>query len=273
MLLIVFLYAFSQNKDTEKLVNSDTGAKQTAELLSKTAKPTEIKSTQPQTNEFESTFEYSKFRVTTTLVSDQKPALDKGTLQNLKTGLFHVLGRNDPLPEHDDVTVNDITLDGIMLETADKQLIWLALDPEGKLILGAELAEEDYYKSAELFTELATRGENLEGLLMIDWAQTGGRHRPALLRHMHLGPDFGGARGPDKQMVGLRASNIRKGSFWDQLGIQQGDIITEFNNTPITSFAAWKTMNLNAGNDTDISIALLRKGEEIQFKSKTVEPN
>jgi len=120
--------------------------------------------------------------------------------------------------------------------------------------------------------ELAERGLPFEGLLMAQWRTGGLRERAHILKQGWLIPDYGGRRGPDKKMVGLRVKQVVPGSFWNQLGLEVNDLIEEMNETRIDSINAWRKVLEYAQNDTDVTVVVRRDNDILRMRTLTVPP-
>jgi S1-C subfamily serine protease len=87
-----------------------------------------------------------------------------------------------------------------------------------------------------------------------------------------LTPDFGGAVGPDKLMLGLRVREVTPASFWDQIGLRPGDLLTEMNGAAIDSLDAWKNVLQLAQTKQRLTVKVQRGTNELAFRTITVRP-
>jgi len=67
------------------------------------------------------------------------------------------------------------------------------------------------------------------------------------------------------KIAGFRIQSVKKGSVFDQLGLQKGDIIIEVNDKPIKTYKAAFDIYQNITKYTDIKIKILRNGMEKEF--------
>lgn len=107
---------------------------------------------------------------------------------------------------------------------------------------------------------------------MAQWRNVGLRDRPLLLQQAWLTPVYPQAEGPGDTMAGLRVQKLAQGSFWHQLGMQRGDLLTEVNGRPIDSMDAWQALMEVAQNDQAITIRLERAAKPMSFRTHTIRP-
>lgn len=67
------------------------------------------------------------------------------------------------------------------------------------------------------------------------------------------------------KISGFRIQSVKKGSVFDQLGLQKGDIIIEVNDKPIKTYKAAFDIYKNITKYTDLKIKILRNGMEKEF--------
>ena len=103
--------------------------------------------------------------------------------------------------------------------------------------------------------------------MMSQWRNTGLRGRPQLLQQGSLIPRI--VPGED-EIAGLRAGQILPGSFWDQMGLSEGDVIQEVNGAEIDSMMRWREFMDIAETAQEISLLLERGGRPIRFLIRTV---
>jgi len=159
--------------------------------------------------------------------SPDDPSLSRATIREELQLLFLVLGEGDALSGYENLSVVRIEPDRL-LDDAGRSVV-LVLDRSTPLVLRKrEPTREDLEVSMREMKALAERGLLREGSLMASWGRIGYRDNAALLSQGRLAP-YWGERGPDgklpKQMQGLEVIRFECGSFWDQLGLQVGDIM------------------------------------------------
>ena len=71
---------------------------------------------------------------------------------------------------------------------------------------------------------------------------------------------------------GLRVQALARGSFWQQLGLQPGDLLTAFNGRPLDSMVAWQHWLDVAQNERTVLITLEREAERLRYRTRTVQP-
>lgn len=77
--------------------------------------------------------------------------------------------------------------------------------------------------------------------------------------------------GPDGKPSGLAVFSLEPGDPLVQLGLEEGDIVTAVQGTPISSFASKLTVLLELARKPGVEITLLRKGAAKTFKYRWVD--
>ncbi|MBJ21064.1 MAG: hypothetical protein CL933_16780 [Deltaproteobacteria bacterium] len=184
------------------------------------------------------------------------------TLEDQAESLRYVLEPGDTLPGHPRVRVREISAESVLLAV-----------PEGEVRLG--LGGKDAYLGQRLragptrrgLADLAAQGDGKPGP-MAQWRNVGLRERPLLLQQGWLTPvvaEHGG-------LEGLRVRRLAAGSFWDQIGLQEGDLLVAANGRALDSLDAWKEFVRVAERETEVVVALHRNTRKLRFRTRTISP-
>ena len=151
-----------------------------------------------------------------------RPAI---TLDDIGTGLKHVVHKGESIPGYPNLTLYRITPSQAIFDNAtdSAEAVELLLDPRDRLSSRATVGDAIRHPSTNMLDE-ARLGEKYDGQMMMQWRNIGLRGRPKLLQQAWLTPDFGGVVGPDKSMLGLQVSQVMPAGFWDQIGLEDGDL-------------------------------------------------
>lgn len=189
------------------------------------------------------------------------------TIEDRRESLHHLLRVGDPLPSDPRFVLIRIESDGAILQAGREKLI-LRLDREGPP-LGQRLAEAGGLDEGVHLSllEHAKVGEGREGL-MAQWRNVGLRGRPQLLQQAWFNP----VHGPDGEMMGLKVRTRVEGSFWHQIGLEEGDLLTTFNGRSVDSTLAWRDVLAGAATELQIEIEVQRAGRKLGFRTETLGP-
>jgi type II secretory pathway component PulC len=214
-----------------------------------------------------------RFRLVSVRLSEALVGIPAVTVDDTDTGLKHVLQRGDSIPGYPEFKLLRISPNKAVFHNNAEPAIdfTLGLDARDRLTRRAAVAVTVQDSAATLFDE-ASLGEKYPGQMMMQWRNTGLRGRPQLLQQAWLTPDFGGAVGPDKSMLGLRVRQVTEASFWDQIGLEDGDLLREINGLTIGSLDAWKKAIRIAETDQEIRVILQRGDHELTFRTLTMRP-
>ena len=103
--------------------------------------------------------------------------------------------------------------------------------------------------------------------MMSQWRNMGLRGRPQLLQQGSLVPQVI----PGRDVIsGLRVGRILPGSFWDQMGLSEGDVIEQVNNKKMDSIMRWREFMNIAESAQEISLVVERGGEQIRLIIRTI---
>ncbi|MEH6580502.1 MAG: hypothetical protein V7754_01105 [Halioglobus sp.] len=214
-----------------------------------------------------------QFRLVSVRLSETLVGTSAVTLDDTHTGLKYVLQRGDSVPGYPDITLQRIEPSAAKFENQldSRESLSLSLDPDDRLSRREVVAEGGSQVHNTLVDE-ATLGERYPGEMMVQWRNIGLRGRAQLLQQAWLTPDFGRALGPDKKMLGLKVSQVTAASFWDQAGLQDGDLLKELNGFPINTLDAWKKAIRVAETEQELTVKLERGDHELIFRTHTVKP-
>ena len=182
--------------------------------------------------------------------------------------LRYVLRTGDTLPSHPDYALTRIDGDAAVVQAAGAETT-LRLE-SGAAPLGQRLPPAGHQFDKSLL-QLAREGSQREGM-MAQWRNVGLRDRAQLLQQAWLTADYAEPPGPAAPMTGLRVHKLIAGSFWQQLGLQEGDLLEKINGLPINSMDAWQQVIQIAQNDTHIMITVDRDTRKHSYLTETIRP-
>jgi len=225
--------------------------------------------TQPATKRRTEALEKPVLRVVSVRHSLEATRLPAATIEDRVESPRYVLEPGDTLPPYPAYRLVRIEEDRAVLESEGEEIV-LQLAPRGDP-LGQRLRPSERAKSA-IFRSLLSRAEQgaQHGGLMAQWRNVGLRGRPQLLQQAWLTPAH--SERTDGRMLGLRVRKLAEGSFWHQLGLQQGDLLTGVNGSPVDSLHAWQEAMQVARNDQSITVTLERSAEQLRFRTRTIRP-
>ncbi len=207
----------------------------------------------------------SRLRVVSTRLSLDSSLTPAATLEDREQSLRYVLELGDVLPDAPALRLTRVAAEAVVLSTSEGN-IELRLDAAGPALGRRELPSD-----AVSLMEVASQGEGREGW-MAQWRNVGLRDRPLLLQQASLTPDYAKAAGAGGEMLGLRVRRVARGSFWHQLGLEQGDRLTVVGDRSINSMDAWRHLIDVAQNEQVVTIALERDGRRFRFRTRTIPP-
>jgi type II secretion system protein C len=167
-------------------------------------------------------------RLLSTAVSDD-PASSVATIHDLARDLCHVLGNGDPIPEYENVSVAEIAPRRVWID-ADGRSIELRLSEAPPP--PAPLPDEDQLRTlARMPGRLDAANaqqweEHAAAVTAVLAGRLGERNREALYSQGNFAPAWDA---DGREMVGILVTWIAPGSFFDQLGLREGDVIEELN--------------------------------------------
>ncbi len=192
-------------------------------------------------------------------------------LEDRVESLRYVLCRRDSLPSDRRFQLTLIDRDTAVLSAGAVQST-LQLD-QAAAPLGERLprANTSGRCAEKTLLQLAQEGSEREGM-MTQWRNVGLRGRAQLLQQAWLSAEYLDAANAPQSMTGLRVRKLVAGSFWQQLGLQEGDLLTQINGVQVNSTAAWQQVMQIAENDLDITIAVDRAAHTYRYRTATIRP-
>jgi type II secretion system protein C len=163
-------------------------------------------------------------RLLATTVSAED-ARSRATIKDADIERRYVVRLGQALPDRDDVIVRSIELDRVVLDDRGKEVV-LPLDPDITLASALELPT--------LETVLAEMGDLkdtervVSGIAKLHLARVGARDLEALGTQAVFAPEPEEGGGPD-HIRGLRVIRVTGGSFYDQIGLEPGDLLLAVN--------------------------------------------
>jgi hypothetical protein len=146
----------------------------------------------------------------------------------------------------------------------------LRLHPSGEgLDPSTHLSNSIRRRASKSLFEHALQGAKRSGL-MAQWRNIGLRARPQLLQQAWLTPVYSNKTQAGSDMLGLRVQKLVRGSFWQQLGLAGGDLLTHVNDRPIDSMSAWQQVIQIAQTDQSITLTLERAAKQLRYQTQTI---
>jgi general secretion pathway protein C len=175
-----------------------------------------------------------------------------------------VVGVGETLPGHEDAVVTQIEAGRVRIDQAGRT-IELQIDPDARLSQSLKSPSiEDFL--AEHGGSPEALGEGLLGTLALS---IGARDRQSLYSQARFAPK----KDERGQMIGLWATEVKPGSFFDQLGLSRGDVILEVNGArPDTPEGNEKIVEL-LEKETELRLVIQGPEGPITLVSNTVRPD
>lgn len=207
--------------------------------------------------------------------SSDNASMSRATLQNVvnKPGIA-VMAEGDTFPDDEEIRLLSIERKGVLLDDHGQQR-YLELDQEERLVTPDPRTEEVDLDSERVLAEMeriAERGLNYEDFQAAIWKNIGRREQPFLLVQGRLSPAYGEGTWPDVPYLGLRVHSLMPGSFWDQLGLQVGDLILGIDGVRIDSDGAWSRAMPAFYENEFLSLYIQRGDEEFTLETSTIPP-
>ncbi len=195
------------------------------------------------------------------------PAHEAVAIEDRRESLRHVLRLGDPLPPAPRFILTHIEDDHATLHAGSEPLT-LRLEEDGPP-LDQRLPDQSSLSETRPVSLLRHAELGVaRGGLMAQWRNVGLRGRPQLLQQAWLTP----VHRSDGRMLGLRVRKLVEGSFWHQIGLEENDLLTNFNGLPVDSMVAWRGVLRAAQTDLQITTEVERAGETIRFRTRTIRP-
>lgn len=213
---------------------------------------------------------HDRYRLVAVRLPESLQGRPAATIDDLATGLKSVLQPGEHIPGHPQLTLHQVAADHASFRAVDGAAggLVLQLDRNDRLSRRGAAA-----KGAGTLLDEAKLGANYAGQMMTQWRNLGLRGRPQLLQQAWLTPDFGDVNDADKSMQGLRVRQVQPASFWHQIGLQDGDLLKEFNGLAIDGLDAWKAVLAMAESRQELRVRVQRYGNELVFHTLTVKPS
>jgi type II secretory pathway component PulC len=188
------------------------------------------------------------------------------TIEDRVESLRYVLEPGDTLPGIRYLRLVEVATDSATFETSSGRTT-MHLKREGPP-LNQRLRPVLSDGSQPALIDIARLGAQREGM-MAQWRNTGLRDRPLLLQQGQLVPVYG-AEG--EGMRGLRVRARVESSFWHQIGLAPGDLLTVVNGRAIDSMGDWRDLIEIAQEELDITLTLERDATLLTYQTRTIEP-
>ena len=208
----------------------------------------------------------AEVRVVAVRESPDDPSLVAVTIEDREESLRFVLSLGDTSAGESGYRLLRLSGRQAWLERDGASLV-LALEQEA-IPLDQRLRVERETAATFSLLEQARLGERREGL-MAQWRNVGLRGRSQLLQQAWLVPE----RAPGRDaMTGLRVRKLVENSFWQQLGLSEGDLLERVNGESMDSMARWRQLLRVAETQQEIAVVVRRDGRRLRFHTKTVPP-
>lgn len=163
-------------------------------------------------------------RLLATTVSDD-PQRSRATIKDIDLASRYVVHVEQALPKRDGVIVRSIEPERVLIDDHGRTVV-LPLDPDATLATALELP------TLETMVADIGDGNNQErlasGIMKLHLARIGARDLDALSSHAVFAPEPDEGRSND-EIKGLRVMRVTGGSFYDQIGLQAGDLLLSVN--------------------------------------------
>ena len=191
------------------------------------------------------------------------------TVDDRYTGLKYVLRKGQAIPHYPQYTLGAINRkSAIFLASGDGQRVSLELDDGASLDRTPRLPGS----TVPSLVDQVQLGAAYDDLMMAQWRNIGLRGRAQLLQQAWLTPEFEAVTALGRAMRGLKVRQLVPSSFWQQLGLEEGDLLQEINGLSIDSLDAWKAALELAGSRQELTVKLVRQGNELVYRASTVRP-
>lgn len=205
------------------------------------------------------------------------PAKSRATVIDVNTGARHVLAIGDNVDPYRNSRLREVR-PGSATFDHNGDLEGLELDRSMPRVTQEDL-RHSYVRQ---MTRFATRGELYDGLNAVQWMHRGERDRLALEHHANFAPYYEppteyrpiyphGADA-DRPMEGALVNNVLPNSFYDELGLQDGDIVQQINDVEFDSPEAFQGAFDELVSETSFEVTVIRDGETTTFDVDTMPP-
>jgi len=196
--------------------------------------------------------------------SPDLPGFAAATIADVGRSLRYVVVVGDLLGDGAGYRLERVAGDRVWLRRGS-DLVVLVLDPNSSPLAELRTIAKGSSEESSLLDH-AKLGKDRFGM-MSQWRNTGLRGRPQLLQQGSLVPQVI----PGRDVIGgLRVGRILPGSFWDQMGLSEGDVIEQVNNKKMDSIMRWREFMNIAESAQEISLVVERGGEQIRLIIRTI---
>ena len=209
-----------------------------------------------------------------TTVSNSLPERSRAHVHDRTSHTRYVLAMEQHIQGYDKLRLVEIE-DGRVVFDYNGQSLDLVLDEDTSWPEDPEMRPAPV-KVTELLSMMKVRqdGESEEafaarfehGLGKLYRMDLGLRTNEALFKHGVFAP-----KKRDGRQVGFYASRINKGSFWDTMGLESGDVVLEVNGIPIEGPESNRSaVQEVVRSETHIQLLVERKGELFETSTRTL---
>lgn len=211
--------------------------------------------------------------VGTSVASDE--SLSRAAIRDLNNNSRQVLGIGDPLKPYENTTLTEVYSARAVLDH-DGERIVLELDKEAP----QETHEDRRLTYLQQVTKFADEGKVHEGLAAIVWMHRGERDQVALESHANWAPYYEPpkeyrpiyphGKDKDRPMLGAIISQVTPGSFYDEMGLKDGDIVKQINDVKFDQLEAFNGAYEGLRDDSSFRVSLIRDGEPLTLEVETM---
>jgi type II secretory pathway component PulC len=211
----------------------------------------------------------------TSVASDAR--LSRAAIRDLNNNSRQVLGIGDQLKPYEKTTLTEV-YSGRAVIDHDGERIVLELDKEAP----QETHEDRRLTYVQQVMKFADEGKVHEGLAALVWMHRGERDQIALESHANWAPYYDPPKtyrpiyphGADKDrpMIGAIVSGIAPGSFYDEMGLKEGDIVKQINDVRFDQMDAFNGAYESLRDDSSFRVSLIRDGEPLTLEVETMPP-
>ncbi|MDG2304311.1 MAG: PDZ domain-containing protein [Candidatus Binatia bacterium] len=199
--------------------------------------------------------------------SPDSPEFAAATIADVERSLRYVVVVGELLGNGTGYRLEGVAGDRARFRRGRERMV-LVLDPESQPL--DELRTISSGSGAESsLLDHANLGKDRFGM-MSQWRNTGLRGRAQLLQQGSLIPEVVSGQ---HAIAGLRVGRILRGSFWNQMGLSEGDVIQEVNNRKMNSMMRWREFMNVAESAQEISLVVKRDGRQFRLITRTIPPH
>ncbi len=202
-------------------------------------------------------------------------SLSRAAIRDVNNNSRQVLGIGDQLKPYENTTLTEVYSARAVIDH-DGERIVLELDKEAP----QETQEDRRLTYLQQVTKFADEGKVYEGIAAITWMHRGERDQVALESHANWAPYYDPPKtyrpiyphGADKDrpMIGAIISQVTPGSFYDEMGLQDGDIVKQINDVRFDQMDAFNGAYEALRDDSSFRVSLIRDGEPLTLEVETM---